>query len=183
MKKLYYIGQGFETDVGGTRKHLRLWLRLLTCTSLLENEVRSRLKETFDETLAQFDLMAQLDRRPEGLTMSELSARLMVTNGNITGLVDRLIRRNLVQRVPLASDRRTLNVVMTLEGKALFRTTASQHERWIKDLLGDMSPEEVDTLMDLLATTRTTLQSAIKRGREAESETKKVRQLAKKPRR
>ena len=72
---------------------LRLWLRLLTCTTLIEGEVRSRLRERFDVTLPRFDLMAQLDKAPEGMTLSDVSKRMMVSNGNVTGLVERLVER------------------------------------------------------------------------------------------
>ncbi len=85
---------------------LRLWLRLLTCTTLIEGEVRSRLRDSFDVTLPRFDLMAQLDKAPNGMTLGELSQRMMVSNGNVTGLVERLVAQNLIERRPSPTDRR-----------------------------------------------------------------------------
>ena len=76
---------------------LRVWLQLLTCTTLIERHVRERLRERFDITLPRFDMMAQLDREPRGLKMSELSRRLMVTGGNVTGLTDQLVAEGLVK--------------------------------------------------------------------------------------
>ncbi len=84
---------------------LRLWLRLLTCTTLIEGEIRSRLRDTFDVTLPRFDLMAQLDKAANGMTLGELSQRMMVSNGNVTGLVDRLVEQKLIERRPSPTDR------------------------------------------------------------------------------
>src|ERR1700749_5018875 len=85
---------------------LRLWLRLLTCTTLIEGEVRRRLRESFDVTLPRFDLMAQLDKTPDGMTLGELSSRMMVSNGKFTGLVERLVADGLLARKPAPNDRR-----------------------------------------------------------------------------
>src|SRR5207342_3792621 len=95
---------------------LRLWLRLLTCTTLIEGEVRRRLRQEFDVTLPRFDLLAQLDRAPNGMTLGELSQRMMVSNGNITGLVERLAEQGLIRRRPLPNDRRVQIVSLTAEG-------------------------------------------------------------------
>src|SRR4029079_12573439 len=95
---------------------LRLWLRLLTCPTLIENEVRSRLRDTFDVTLPRFDLMAQLDKAQSGMTLGELSQRMMVSNGNVTGLVDRLVEQKLIERRPSPVDRRAMLVHLTAEG-------------------------------------------------------------------
>jgi DNA-binding MarR family transcriptional regulator len=106
------------------KTELRLWLRLLTCTTLIESEVRRRLRENFDVTLPRFDLLAQLDRAPNGITLGELSQRMMVTNGNITGLVDRLEDQSLVKRRPSPKDRRVQYVELTANGRKFFRTMA-----------------------------------------------------------
>ena len=99
---------------------LRLWLRMLTCTQLVEKQVRSRLREQFDTTLPRFDLMAQLERSPEGLKMNELSRRMMVTGGNITGITDQLVGEGLVERVPVPGDRRAYRVRLTPRGRKQF---------------------------------------------------------------
>jgi DNA-binding MarR family transcriptional regulator len=133
---------------------LRLWLRLLTCTTLIEGEIRRRLRDGFDVTLPRFDLMAQLDKMPGGLTLGELSERMMVSNGNVTGLVERLVAQNLLDRRPSPSDRRVQRVSLTAEGRRTFRAMARAHEDWIAELFGDLEPAEIEALMQLLARTK-----------------------------
>ncbi len=108
-------------DAGGGKIDLRLWLRMLSTVTLITAEVRSRLREDFDITLPQFDLLAQLEREPEGLRLGELSKRMMVTNGNITGVLDRLEADGLVERETLLADRRVTFARLTPEGRARFR--------------------------------------------------------------
>ena len=88
------------------KDELRLWLRLFTCKEVIETEVRRRLRDSFEVTLPRFDLLAQLDRAPKGMTLGELSQRMMVSNGNVTGLVDRLVEQGLINRRPSPKDRR-----------------------------------------------------------------------------
>ena len=129
---------------------LRLWLRMLTCTQLIEQQVRLRLREQFETTLPRFDLMAQLERSPEGLKMNELSRRMMVTGGNVTGITDQLEAEGMVQRVPLEGDRRALLIRLTPVGKKAFAEMASVHEGWIVESLAGLSEREVETLHKLL---------------------------------
>jgi DNA-binding MarR family transcriptional regulator len=149
---------------GDHQAELRLWLRLLTCTTLIEGEIRSRLREGFDVTLPRFDLMAQLDKAPNGMTLGELSQRMMVSNGNVTGLVERLVSLNLVERKPAPNDRRAMIVTLTAEGRRTFRSLARTHEDWIADIFADLSQAEMDTLMKLLAKTKTSARKAIDKG-------------------
>jgi len=134
---------------------LRLWLRLLTCTSLIERRIRVALRERFAMTLPRFDLMAQLERNAEGLKMGELSRRLMVTGGNVTGLTDQLVAEGLVERRPIAGDRRAYAVRLTAKGKRAFDAMAAEHERWIVELLGCVSAAERDQLYSLLGRLKT----------------------------
>lgn len=129
---------------------LRVWLRLLSCTTLIENRVSGLLRGEFDTTLARFDVLAQLARAPEGLLMSELSQRLMVSNGNVTGLTDNLERDGLVERVLLPEDRRARKVRLTEKGRALFARMATTHEGWINDCLSSLTGEERQTFYQLL---------------------------------
>lgn len=129
---------------------LRLLLRLLACTGQIENRVRQFLQSKFRTTLARFDLMAQLERTPEGLSMNELSQRLMVTRGNITGITDGLESDGLVVRETDASDRRVFRVKLTAEGQRQFARMAREHERYIVDLFGGMSAKNKRQLMELL---------------------------------
>ena len=133
---------------------LRLWLRLLTCKTLIEGEVRSRLRERFDVTLPRFDLMAQLDKVPDGMTLSDVSKRMMVSNGNVTGLVERLVESGHVDRRTSDSDRRVQVIRLTKTGRAEFRKMAAEHELWIADIFSDLSPKDVRELMRLLAKTK-----------------------------
>lgn len=130
---------------------LRLWLRLLTCTTLIETEVRRRLRLDFDVTLPRFDLMAQLERAPAGLTMSELSRRLMVTGGNVTGITDMLEAEGLVARVDHPTDRRAYTVKLTAAGRRVFARMATAHERWIVELLGGLDSGELEQMYRTLA--------------------------------
>ncbi|MHB8815740.1 MAG: MarR family winged helix-turn-helix transcriptional regulator [Steroidobacteraceae bacterium] len=129
---------------------LRLWLRLLSCTNQVEGRVRQNLQSTFDTTLPRFDLMAQLERAPQGLKMSELSQRMMVTGGNVTGITDGLEKEGLVVREVDSADRRVYRVRLTAEGERQFRRMAAEHERWVIDLFGALSPRQKKQLMDLL---------------------------------
>ncbi len=129
---------------------LRLWLRMLTCTQLVEKQVRSRLRERFDTTLPRFDLMAQLERAPDGLRMNELSRRMMVTGGNVTGITDQLVTEGLVERVDVQGDRRAYRVRLTASGRRQFRDMAAQHEAWIVQAFAGLTGRDVTTLHRLL---------------------------------
>lgn len=129
---------------------LRLWLRLLTCSSLIEQNVRGALRAQFDTTLPRFDLLAQLDRAPEGLTMSELSARMMVSNGNITGLADRLVEEGLVKRTPSLRDRRSSHISLTPAGKKAFDDMTPVHEEWIDRMMSGLGRQDMQQLFQLL---------------------------------
>jgi DNA-binding MarR family transcriptional regulator len=134
-----------------SKRRLRLWLRLYAATSVVEREMRRFLRQRFGTTLPRFDLMAALERAPDGLTMGELSRRLMVTGGNVTSVVDGLERAGLVRRRQPASDRRTSYVMLTAAGRTAFAEMAREHERWIDGLLAEVADEDVDALTDLLA--------------------------------
>ncbi|MEO7548807.1 MAG: MarR family transcriptional regulator [Ramlibacter sp.] len=129
---------------------LRLWLRLLTCTQIVEKQVRSQLREQFDTTLPRFDLMAQLERAPEGLKMNELSRRMMVTGGNVTGITDQLVAEDLVDRVDVEGVRRAYRIRLTVKGRKLFHEMAVQHEGWILEAFAGLSEKEITTLYRLL---------------------------------
>ena len=131
-------------------QELRLWLRLLTCTQIVEKQVRAQLRERFDTTLPRFDLMAQLERAPEGLKMKELSRRMMVTGGNVTGITDQLVAEGLVDRVDVEGDRRAYRVRLTAKGRRLFNDMAQQHEGWIMEAFSGLSDKDIATLYRLL---------------------------------
>lgn len=133
-----------------SKQALRLWLRLLTCSTEIEKLIRNNLVREFSSTLPRFDILSALDRNPDGLTMTNLSTLLMVSNGNVTGLVDRLSQEGLIERVALEHDRRTSKVTMTPMGKRAFRDMASRHEEWLDDMFEKVSNEEMDELLDLL---------------------------------
>jgi DNA-binding MarR family transcriptional regulator len=142
-----------DMEARGHSEHpeaLRLWLRLLTCTQLIEKQVRAELRERFDTTLPRFDLMSQLERSQDGLQMKELSRRMMVTGGNITGITDQLVSEGLVERLPVAGDRRAFRVRLTARGRKSFADMAHQHEGWIVEAFGGLSARELDVLHQLL---------------------------------
>lgn len=140
---------------------LRLWLRLISCTSMIENTVRRRLRREFGITLPVFDVLAQLDRAPRGLSMSGLSARLMVTNGNVTGLVDRLITRGLVARRADPKDQRVQVVRLTRKGRALFGRMTPAHHAWIGEMMGGLKTGELKRLYASLRRLKASVRSAL----------------------
>ena len=129
---------------------LRLWLRLLTCTQLIERQVRTDLREEWGTTLPRVDLMAQLEREPEGMRMNELSRRMMVTGGNITGITDQLEAEGLVERAEVEGDRRAYLVRLTPKGRQQFNAMAQAHEAWIVDAFASLSARDIQTLHALL---------------------------------
>jgi DNA-binding MarR family transcriptional regulator len=139
---------------------LRLWLRILSCTNQIENRVRQNLQARFETTLPRFDLMAQLERAPEGLKMSELSQRMMVTGGNVTGITDGLEKEGLVLREVDSADRRVFRVKLTPEGQRQFQRMAAEHEQWVVDLFGGLSQKQKKQLFDLLGDLKSSLAGA-----------------------
>ena len=131
---------------------IKLWLRMLACTTRVENVIRQRLRSEFGTTLPRFDLMAQLDREAEGLSMGELSARLMVTGGNVTGIVDQLEGEGLVVREDHPTDRRAFRVRLTAAGRRQFRRMAAVHEAWIVELFDGWDATQKNQVHGLLAT-------------------------------
>lgn len=133
-----------------SKQRLRLWLRLLRSTSAIKAELRERLRLQFAMTLPQFDVMAELARKESGMTMTELSRMLMVSNGNVTGIIDRLVADRLVARQAPAEDRRSFVVRLTPKGLAQFSTMAKTHEEWVSRLLSDFDPEEAESMIQHL---------------------------------
>ena len=127
------MSTGVDSHMG-----LRLWLRMLTTTNMVQAELRRRLRAEFDTTLPRFDLMAQLERHPEGLKMNELSRRLMVTGGNVTGLTDQLEKEGFVVRDTDPNDRRSFAVRLTAHGRESFDRMARAHEQWVVELFGGL---------------------------------------------
>jgi len=129
---------------------LRLWLRLLTCSNLVESEIRRELRERFDTTLPRFDFLAQLERYPDGMTLGDLSKRMMVSNGNITAVAERMLQAGLIERTPMPNDRRVQIVKLTAPGRAEFANMATEHKRWIAGLFAGLRPAEIVELLRLL---------------------------------
>jgi DNA-binding MarR family transcriptional regulator len=138
---------------------LKVWLRLLSCSTQIETTIRKRLRQEAGITLARFDLMAQLHRHPDGLTMSVLSRYLMVTGGNVTGLTDELEKEGLVARVAEPHDRRLSRVALTKKGRRLFEKLAATHESWIASMFGRMHAGDMRQLHELLGLLRVQLKS------------------------
>ena len=134
----------------GDHGALKLWLRLLTCTNLIEKRIRRELRDEFDSTLPRFDLLAQLQRQPEGLKMRELSRRLMVTSGNITALADQLEAEGLIERLAQSGDKRATLLRLTALGTQRFAQMAQTHEGWVIELCAGLSRAEQQALHALL---------------------------------
>jgi DNA-binding MarR family transcriptional regulator len=141
---------GSKSPTTRGKQSLRLWLRLLACENLVEQYVRTQLRTRFDITLPQFDVLAELENAGEALTMSQLSDKLMVSNGNVTGVVDRLERDGHVRREPSATDRRVQFIALTDRGIESFREMADAHEQWITQLFAQLNTTEIKALLDAL---------------------------------
>jgi len=139
------------TQSPASKERLRLWLKILKISSGIEAELRRRLRDEHDTTLPRFDVMAALARHPNGLKMSELSGYLKVSNGNVTGIVDRLTDEGFALRVAVPGDKRAMVARLTPKGQEAFAGLALQHETWIDELLGGLSPEDARTVGAYLA--------------------------------
>ncbi len=143
----------------GSKLELRLWLRMLACVNLVSAELRRRLRIDFDVTLPQFDVLAQLYREPEGLRLSDLSRRMMVTKGNVTGLVDTLVAAGFIARESVQEDRRAQNIRLTKPGRTLFARMAAAHEGWLSEFFADVDADsKADLLSELESVKRSILQ-------------------------
>lgn len=137
-----------------SKTRLRLWIRLLRVSRSIEGVARERLKSKFSATLPRFDVMAALYRKPDGMLMSEISRFLMVSNGNVTGIVDRLVSDGLVARAQRNGDRRTSFISLTRKGRTAFAEMAAAHESWIDELLGGISVRDAEQLSSKLKSFR-----------------------------
>lgn len=138
-------------DSGGKSKaRLRLWLRLLKAQRMVEAELREKLRVEFGSTLPRFDVLSALYRSKAGLRMSELSSELMVSNGNVTGIVDRLVEDGTVVRVPVDGDRRAMRVRLTDKGLDYFSKLAAEHEQWVSELFVDFDEQQSADLASTL---------------------------------
>ncbi|MDP2698285.1 MarR family winged helix-turn-helix transcriptional regulator [Thalassospira sp.] len=137
-----------SVDLPKTR--LRAWLQILKVSRQTEAALREKMRVDFGSTLPRFDVLAALDRCEDGMRMSELSSALMVSNGNVTGIVDRLVADGMVVRVPVENDRRASIVKLTADGRAHFTECAQVHEGWVSDLFGDLSASDADILIHIL---------------------------------
>ena len=141
-------------DAREPKGDVRLWLRLLSCCSAVEAELSARLRLRHGMSLARFEFLAQLDAAFDGLSMTELGERLMVTKGNITGMTDRLLAEGLIERVPVQTDRRVNLIKLTERGRTAFRPMAVDHKRWLNELFADLMPNEKVELFSLLGRAR-----------------------------
>jgi DNA-binding MarR family transcriptional regulator len=135
-----------------SKRRLRLWLRLLRTTRQVEAELRDFLRQDHGTTLPRFDVLAALDREERGLKMSELSRRLLVSNGNVTGIVERLVADGLVLRIPVAGDKRATLVRLSIKGRETFARMAEAHAGWVNGILRDLSDEDCEQAIGILET-------------------------------
>ncbi len=130
-----------------SKERLRLWLKLLKASSLIEDEVRRRLRAECDWTLPRFDVMSALARNPDGLKMSEISKQLRVSNGNVTVVVDKLVKEGLALRLAVPGDRRANLVRLTNKGQNVFSGHAKMHESWVNELLSGLNADDIDGMI------------------------------------
>lgn len=154
------MSAGLAEKLGGaphSKQSLRLWVRLLSCSMLIEKRIRQKFAERFTTTLPRFDILSALDRAPDGLAMGELSDMLLVSNGNVTAIVVRLVEDGMINRIADPGDRRVLRVSLTDKGHNAFREMAAQHEAWIDQMMGDLSDPEIEALLAGLDRVRTSI--------------------------
>lgn len=137
-----------------SKEAIRTWLRLLSCETVIEQQLRSLFRSHFSVTLPQFDVLSELERAGRQMTMSELSRELMVSNGNVTGVIDRLEKNGFVTRTRAEHDRRVQYIQLTPKGRKEFNRMAGRHERWLEDLFSDLSMTDMASLQKLLLKTR-----------------------------
>ena len=133
---------------------LKIWLRLLACSTQIEQQIRLRLRQHFGTTLPRFDYLAQLERHPAGLRMNQLSSYLMVTGGNVTGLTDQLVEQGWVERSDDPEDRRSYRVALTPQGRRQFARMAREHEQWLAELFQGLGGGDKLALYDHLGRLR-----------------------------
>lgn len=139
--------------------HLRTWLRFLSCGRLIESEIRSRLRREFNTTLPRFELLALLEKHPTGIKMSDISRHLMVTNGNITGITDQLVKDELIQRFKLPQDRRTSLLKLTAKGRVQLAEINAAHNDWVCSIFGQLSDPTIVNMLGSLNELKTLSQA------------------------
>ena len=140
-----------------SKEAIRTWLRLLSCEMVIEQRLRSMFRQDFSVTLPQFDVLSELERAGRKMTMSELSRELMVSNGNVTGVIDRLEKNGFVTRTRAEHDRRVQYIELTPEGRSAWEGMASSHERWLDEMMSDLSMTDMTDLQELLLKTRSSV--------------------------
>ena len=148
--RLKIVEQKLE-HIPSDKEGLRLWLRIVSCTQMVEQEIRAMLRDKFDTTLPRFELLSALDRVPDGLSMGELSSWLMVTKGNVTGIAERLSEDGFIKRNPTPTDRRSFCVTLTPKGKKLYAQMEEEYEQLLNKLFSDVSLDDSDTFTGVLS--------------------------------
>ena len=138
------------SDVETSKARLRLWLKILKTSKVVEAELREKMRKEFATTLPRFDVMAALSRTEDGLRMSQISGVLKVSNGNITGIVERLVNEKLAVRTPFKGDRRALVIKLTAKGRRTFEMQAAEHEIWVANIFEQVDKAEAESLISAL---------------------------------
>jgi DNA-binding MarR family transcriptional regulator len=152
----------YRDKLGGaphSKRSLRLWLRLLSCSMIVEKRIRARLDADFSTTLPRFDVLSALERHPDGLTMGQLSRSIMVSNGNVTAVVNRLLEDGWIARTSEKADRRVATVRLSRKGRQAFLKMAQTHEQWIDHMFAGLSDERIDELMRQLSELRASIEA------------------------
>ena len=147
---LHIVDQRLE-HIPHEKEGLRLWLRIVSCTQMVEQEIRTMLRVKFDMTLPRFELLSALDRVADGLTMGELSRWLMVSKGNVTGIAERLSEDGFIVREPTPTDRRSFVVTLTDKGRKAYKEMELEYEQLLEKLFDDLSPDDSDMFTGMLA--------------------------------
>ena len=148
--RLHIVEQRLE-QIPHEKEGLRLWLRIVSCTQMVEQEIRTMLREKFDTTLPRFELLSALDRVTDGLTMGELSHWLMVSKGNVTGIAERLSEDGFIRREPTPTDRRSFMVTLTDKGRIAYKEMELEYEKLLDEIFKELTPDDSDMFTGMLA--------------------------------
>ena len=134
---------------------LKLCIELIRCSSQLDRIIDRNLRSKFGQSISRFDLLAQLQRVGEsGLSIGELGKRLISAKGNITGLINRMIKDELLLKTAKIGDRRSFNIKASAKGSQLFKQMADSHAQWVYELFADIDLESMNNMTYLLGDIR-----------------------------
>jgi DNA-binding MarR family transcriptional regulator len=156
----------FETVVASlpaTDHRMRAWLAMVGCFTSVERSLRRHFNHVFRSSLPRYDVLMALVHFPDGLTMGQLASKLMVSKGNMTGVVRRLQQNNCVRQASSRHDRRVRVVTLTSKGRTLWEQMHGEYRSVIEDVLSQLSKTESRLLTQSLMQAQERIDSVLQR--------------------